>query len=40
VKELRAAVGLSRERLEDAHVYLSENPPLCLAVQRHCDELR
>lgn len=40
VKELRAAVGLSRERLEDAYLYLAENPPLGLAVQRHGDELR
>ncbi len=40
VKELRAAVGLSRERFEDAYEYLSENPPLGLAVQRHGDELR
>jgi segregation and condensation protein B len=40
VKELRAAVGLSRERLEDAYEYLLANPPLGLAVQRHGDELR
>jgi len=40
VKELRAAVGLSRERFEDAYEFLGENPPLGLAVQRHCDELR
>jgi hypothetical protein len=33
VKELRAAIGLSRERLEDAYVYLLEHPPLGLAVQ-------
>ncbi len=39
VKELRAAVGLSRERLEDACEYLLANPPLGLAVQRHGDEL-
>ena len=40
VKELRAAVGLSRERLEDAYQYLLEHPPLGLAVQRRGDELR
>jgi segregation and condensation protein B len=40
VKELRAAVGLSRERLEDAYEFLLLNPPLGLAVQRHGDELR
>ncbi|MBV9174377.1 MAG: SMC-Scp complex subunit ScpB [Chloroflexi bacterium] len=40
VKELRAAVGLSRERFEDAYELLRQNPPLGLAVQRHGDELR
>jgi segregation and condensation protein B len=40
VKELRAAVGLSRERLEDAYAFLLTNPPLGLAVQRHGDELK
>jgi segregation and condensation protein B len=40
VKALRAAVGLSRERLEEAYEYLLANPPLGLAVQRHGDELR
>jgi segregation and condensation protein B len=40
VKELRAAVGLSRERFEDAYEFLGQNPPLGLAVQRHGDELR
>jgi segregation and condensation protein B len=40
VKELRAAIGLSRERLEDAYEFLLANPPLGLAVQRHGDELR
>ena len=40
VKEVRAAAGLSRERFEDAYLYLAENPPLGLAVQRHGDELR
>ena len=40
VKELRAAVGMSRERFEDANLFLGENPPLGLAVQRHGDELR
>ena len=39
VKELRAAVGLSRERLEAAYDYLLEHPPLGLAVQRLGDEL-
>jgi len=39
VKELRAAIGLSRERLEDAYDYLLANPPLGLAVQRHGEEL-
>ena len=28
VKELRAAIGLTRERLEAAYEYLLENPPL------------
>ena len=40
VKALRAAVGLSRERLEDAYQFLLANPPLGLAVQRQGDELR
>jgi segregation and condensation protein B len=40
VKELRAAVGLSRERFEDAYVYLVKEPPLGLGLQRHGDELR
>ncbi|MBV9168481.1 MAG: SMC-Scp complex subunit ScpB [Chloroflexi bacterium] len=40
VKELRAAVGLSRERFEDAYELLGESPPLGLMVQRHGDELR
>jgi segregation and condensation protein B len=40
VKELRAATGISRERFEDACQFLSEKPPLGLAVQRHGDELR
>jgi hypothetical protein len=40
VKELRAAVGLSREHFEDAYGYLGEHPPLGLAVQRHGDDLR
>ena len=38
--ELRSAIGLSRERLEDAYTFLKENPPLGVAVQRHGDELR
>jgi segregation and condensation protein B len=40
VKELRMAIGLSRERLEDAYEFLLANPLLGLAVQRHGDELR
>jgi len=40
VRELRAAIGLSRERFEEACAFLTENPPLGLAVQRHGDELR
>ena len=40
MKELRAPVGLSRERFEDAYELLGDNPPLGLAVQRHGDELR
>src|SRR5260370_33759671 len=35
VKELRAAIGLSRERLEDAYEFLLANPPSGLAIQRH-----
>ncbi len=33
VKELRAAIGLSRERLEAAYEFLLEQPPLGLAVR-------
>jgi len=40
VRELRAAIGLSRERFEDAYEFLLANPPIGLAVQRHGDELR
>jgi segregation and condensation protein B len=41
VKELRSAIGITRERLEAAYEYLTEkNPVLGLAVQRHGDELR
>ena len=40
IKELRAATGLSRERLEDAYEYLLREPPLGQAVQRHRDELK
>jgi len=40
VKELRAAIGLSRERLEEAYTHLLNEPPLGLAVQRHGDDLR
>lgn len=32
VKELRAAVGMSRERFEDAYAFLGNNPPLGLAI--------
>jgi segregation and condensation protein B len=39
VKELRGAIGLSRERLESAYDYLLANPPLGLAVQRHGEDL-
>ena len=39
VKELRAATGMTRERLEAAYEYLLEHPPLGLAVQRQGDEL-
>jgi chromosome segregation and condensation protein ScpB len=40
VKELRAAIGLSRERFEEAYEFLGTDPPLGLTVQRHGDELR
>ena len=40
VRDLRAAIGLSRERFEEAYAFLLGNPPLGLAVQRHADELR
>jgi segregation and condensation protein B len=40
VKELRAAIGITRERLEAAYEYLQNYPLLGLAVQRHGDELR
>jgi segregation and condensation protein B len=39
VKELRAAIGLSRERLEAAYEFLLANPSLGLAVQRLGDTL-
>ena len=39
VKELRAATGMTRERLEAAYEYLLEHPPIGLAVQRQRDEL-
>jgi segregation and condensation protein B len=39
VKELRAATGMTRERLEAAYEYLLEHPPIGLAVQRHHEEL-
>src|SRR6202011_2972612 len=38
VVELRGAIGMTRERLEAAHAYLLENPPLGLAIQRQGDE--
>jgi segregation and condensation protein B len=38
VKELRGAIGLSRERLETAYDYLLANPPLGLTVQRNGEE--
>jgi len=40
VKELRAATGITRERLEAAYAYLLEHPPLGLLVQRQRDELQ
>jgi segregation and condensation protein B len=40
VPELRAAIGLSRERFEEACAFLFTSPPIGLAVQRHGDELR
>jgi segregation and condensation protein B len=39
VNELRAAIGLTRERLEAAYTYLLENPPLGQNIQRQKDEL-
>jgi segregation and condensation protein B len=39
VRELRAAIGLSRERLETAYEYLLEHPRLGLSVHRHGEEL-
>jgi segregation and condensation protein B len=40
VKELRAAVDVSRERVEEAYEFLGQNPPLGVALQRYGDELR
>jgi segregation and condensation protein B len=40
VKELRAAIGMTRERFEAAYAYLLEHPPLGLLVQRQRDELQ
>ncbi|MBV9324842.1 MAG: helix-turn-helix domain-containing protein, partial [Chloroflexi bacterium] len=40
VKELRAAIGMTRERFEAAYAYLLEHPPLGLLVQRQHDELQ
>ena len=37
---LRAAIGLSRERFEEAYEFLGTDPPLGLAVQRYGDKLR
>lgn len=39
VKELRAAIGMTRERFEAAYAYLLQHPPLGLVVQRQRDEL-
>jgi segregation and condensation protein B len=39
VNELRAAIGMTRERFEAAYAYLLEHPPLGLLVQRQRDEL-
>jgi hypothetical protein len=39
VKKLRAAAGMTRERLESAYEHLLEHPPLGLAVQWQRDEL-
>ena len=38
VRELRAAIGLTRERLEAAYAYLLAYPLLGLTVLRHGDE--
>jgi hypothetical protein len=40
VKELRAAIGLTRERLEAAYAYLLEYPLLGLTLLRHGDEFQ
>jgi hypothetical protein len=40
VRDLRAAIGISRERFEEAYALLLGEPPLGLAVQRHAEELR
>jgi segregation and condensation protein B len=40
VRELRAAIGFTRERLEAAYEYLLEYPLLGLTIERHGDELR
>jgi len=40
VTELRAAIGITRERLEAAYEYVLEYPLLGLTVQSHADELR
>ncbi|MBV9325894.1 MAG: SMC-Scp complex subunit ScpB, partial [Chloroflexi bacterium] len=39
VRELRAAIGLSRERFEEAYEFLGAHPPMGLAVQRLGDAL-
>jgi len=38
VRELRAAIALSRERLEAAYEFLLQHPPIGLSVQRHGEE--
>lgn len=40
IRELRATIGLGRERLEEANAYVLPKPPLGQAVQRQRDELR
>jgi segregation and condensation protein B len=40
VREVCAAIGLSRERFEDAYAFLLASPPLGQVVQRHRDALK